>query len=701
MSQLKQLLILFHTITIIICCVSTTEFVYNTNFNSTNISLYGNATIQNSILTLTNATYFSIGRAFYPQKVLTKPLNSSTLLPFATSFIFSVAPIKKVLPGHGFAFIFTPSRGVNGTTSAQYTGLFNYTNEGNPNNHVLGVEFDIVQNQEEFNDINDNHVGVDINSLRSLSSHDAGFWGGKDDNEFKVLKIKSGENYQVWIEFIHSRLNVTMARAGQRRPRVPLISINVNLSGVLMDETYVGFCAATGRLIDSTKILAWSFSNTNFSIGDALVTDNLPSFVPRKGWFSGAKAIAVGVTSVVCLLIIGCGCVVFFILYRRNKAAEETEEWELEYWPHRINFEEIHAATRGFSEENVVVVGGNKSVYKGVLQGFEVAVKRITQEREGMQEFLAEVSSLGRLKHKNLVGLIGWCKKEKGNLILVYDFMNNGSLDKWIFECEDGKMLTWKERIQVLKNVSTGIQYLHEGWEVKVLHRDIKATNVLLDKDMNARLGDFGLALMHEHHGQVASTTKVLGTLGYIAPEVIRTGRASTMSDVFGFGILVLEVICGRRPIEEDKPGLIEWVESQMVLGQLHNAVDQRLKAKGGYPIEEAERLLHLGLLCSNSDPSVRPIMRQVVKMLEGEMYNTESDEENIEKGLLGRIKSAAMWTRTESGLRYKNHPTFEDIKMFSYHSERTTSGSSSIPQGSQSESDSDINREGWQCCRF
>jgi serine/threonine protein kinase len=114
---------------------------------------------------------------------------------------------------------------------------------------------------------------------------------------------------------------------------------------------------------------------------------------------------------------------------------------------------------------------------------------------------LAEVSSLGRLKHKNLVGLIGWCKKDKGNLILVYDFMNNGSLDKWIFECEEGKMLTREERIQVLKNVAEGILYLHEDWEVKVLHRDIKASNVLLDKDMNARLGDFGLALMHEHHG--------------------------------------------------------------------------------------------------------------------------------------------------------------------------------------------------------
>jgi hypothetical protein len=165
------------------------------------------------------------------------------------------------------------------------------------------------------------------------------------------------------------------------------------------------------------------------------------------------------------------------------------------------------------------------------------------------------------------------------------------------------------------------------------------------------------------------------------------------MSDVFGFGILVLEVICGRRPIEEHKPGIIEWVESLMVLDQLHNAVDERLNDKGGYPIEEAERLLHLGLLCSNSDPSVRPIMRQIVKMLEAEMDSVESDEENIETSLLRRIKSAAMWPRTESGLQHRDHPTLEDIRLFSYKSKTSTSGSSTIPQAPQS--DSDIIEEG------
>jgi len=563
MSPLKLLLILLHIATTL-SSVSTTEFVYNSNFNSTNIILYGNASIQTSILTLTDSSFFSIGRAFYPHKIPTKKANSPTLLPFATSFIFSIAPIKNLITGHGFVFLFTPSRGVNGTTSAEYIGLFNLSNEGNPQNHVFGVEFDIVRNVEEFNDISDNHVGVDINSLRSLTSHEAGNWGGKGDKEFKVLDLKNGENYQVWIEFMNSQLNVTLTRAGRKKPRVLLISSNVNLSGVLMDETYVGFTAATGKLVDSTRILAWSFSNSNFSIGEALVTEGLPSFVHHKRWFFEGRVLALGVSMILCVLIIGCSYVVFSIL-RRSKTQEEVEDWELEYWPHRISFHDIYAATRGFSEENVVAVGGNGKVYKGVLHGAEVAVKRIPQEREeGMREFLAEVSILGRMKHKNLVGLRGWCKKERGNLILVYDFMSKGSLDNRIFECEESMVLTWEERIQVLKNVATGILYLHEGWEVKVLHRDIKACNVLLDKDMNARLGDFGLARMHDHHGQVANTTRVIGTIGYIAPEVIRTGTVSTMSDVFSFGILVLEVICGRRSIEEHKPGLIDWLMSLM-----------------------------------------------------------------------------------------------------------------------------------------
>ena len=327
----------------------------------------------------------------------------------------------------------------------------------------------------------------------------------------------------------------------------------------------------------------------------------------------------------------------------------------------------MDAAARGFSEENVIGIGGNEKVYKGDLQGVLVAINRIPHgTEEGMRESLAEVSSLGRLKHRNPVGLRGWSKTEKSSLILVYDYMENGSLDKRIFECEESKMLNWEGRVQVLKNVAAGILYLHEGWEAKVLHRDIKASNVLLDKDMNARLGDFGLARMHDHRGQIASTTQVLGTVGYIAPEVILTGKASTLSDVFGFGILILEVVCGRRPLEENKPGLVEWVMHLLKVDELHCALDQRLNAKGGFSVREVERLLHVGLLCANSDPSVRPTMRQVVKVLEGEIEGHELEEERIEVSLLEKVKSTAMWSATWNAIQSRHHPTINMISKAS-----------------------------------
>lgn len=205
----------------------------------------------------------------------------------------------------------------------------------------------------------------------------------------------------------------------------------------------------------------------------------------------------------------------------RERAA--TEDWEFEYWPHKMTYREIDAATDGFSDENVIGFGGNGKVHKGVLQGgTEIAVKRISHENDGMREFLAEVSSLGRLKHRSLVSLKGWCKKEKGTFMLVYDYMENGSLDKRIYyDFDEPKMLNYNDRIRIIKDVASAILYLHEGWEAKVLHRDIKASNVLLDKYMNGRLGDFGLARMHGH-GQAASTTRVVGTVGYLAPEVFR-----------------------------------------------------------------------------------------------------------------------------------------------------------------------------------
>ena len=636
--------------------------------------LYGSATVESRILTLTNDTNFLIGRALYPQKIPTKKPNSSYVYPFSTSFIFSMAPYKNTLPGHGMVFIFVPFTGIEGATSSQNLGLLNYTN-GNSKSHVFGVEFDVFKNQE-FDDISANHVGIDMNSLKSVEAHDAGYWpnsqgsnntnsGAQDEKSFKELKLNNGENYQVWIDYSDSLINVTMAPVGLARPQRPLLSVPLNLSEVFEDEMYVGFTSSTGQLVQSHKLLAWSFSNSNFSLSEMLITTGLPSFVLPKSSIVRSKGFIAGVT-VGGFFVIGIGAL-FWIKRQRRRARErgEMEEWELEYWPHRISYQEIEAATKGFSEENVIGVGGNGKVYKGVLKGggAEIAVKCISHENDGMREFLAEISSLGRLKHRSLVGLRGWCKREKGSFMLVYDYMENGSLDKWVFECDESKMLSYEDRIRILKDVASAVLYLHEGWEAKVLHRDIKASNVLLDKDMNGRLGDFGLARMHDH-GQVPNTTRVVGTVGYLAPEVIRSGRASAQTDVFGFGVLILEVMCGRRPIEEGKPPLEEWAWQFMVQGQLLNALDERLRARGGFDEEEVEKVLHLGLLCAYPDPSARPSMRQVVKVLEGKIELDESECEDMDIYLLQKMKSRDMWSEFQQNCGSSSHPTFEDIRQ-------------------------------------
>ncbi|CAI8591136.1 unnamed protein product [Vicia faba] len=669
------LLLLSSTFFLLFTSISAIDFIFNT-FNSSTISLFGNSTIDSQILTLAHHQTFSIGRALYPHKIPTKNSSSSPshVYPFSTSFIFSMVPFQHTLPGHGLVFIFTPLKGIQGTSSAQHLGLFNLTNNGDSNNHVFGVEFDVFMNQE-FEDINDNHVGIDINSLTSVVSHDAGFWlddaKSEKDQIFKKLVLNNGENYQVWIDYEDSLINVTMAKSGMKKPVKPLLNVSINLSQVFEDEMFVGFTSSTGQLVQSHKILAWSFSNTNFSFSDEIITIGLPSFVlPKDSIFESKRFVAgfsVGVFFVVCVLVL----LVLFLIQekrKREKKRSEMEDWEMEYWPHRMSYEEVKASTKDFSEENVIGIGGNGKVYRGVLRGVVIAVKNISHENNGVREFLAEVSTLGRLKQRNLVGLRGWCKKNSGNFLLVYEYMENGSLDKRVFcdfdNDDESKMLKFEDRIRIIKDVAYAVLYLHEGWEVKVVHRDIKASNVLLDKDMNGKLGDFGLARL-QNHGQVARTTKLVGTVGYMAPEVIKTGRASTHTDVYMFGILILEVMCGRRPLEEGKPGLVEFVWKLLEQGELVSALDERLRAKGECSLQELERVLHLGLLCAYPEPKSRPSMRQVVNVLEG-MSEGGEESEDMDSCLLQQLKSRDILSEYSLYFGYASHPTFHDVPQFS-----------------------------------
>ena len=282
------LLLLIISISTLFESASAVDFVFN-GFNSSDVLLYGVAGIESRILTLTNHTSFAIGRALYPFQIPAKSPNSSHVVPFSTSFIFSMAPYEDSLPGHGIVFLFAPVTGIEGASSSQHLGFLNHTNDGNPDNHVFGVEFDVFKN-EEFGDISDNHVGINVNSLTSMSAHEAGYWSGngkmssseEDETSFKRLKLNDGKNYQVWIDYLDLHINVTMAVAGKKRPQRPLLSVALNLSDVFLDDMYVGFTAATGRLVESHRILAWSFSNSNFSLSSELITKGLPSFVPPK-----------------------------------------------------------------------------------------------------------------------------------------------------------------------------------------------------------------------------------------------------------------------------------------------------------------------------------------------------------------------------------------------------------------------------------
>lgn len=304
----------------------------------------------------------------------------------------------------------------------------------------------------------------------------------------------------------------------------------------------------------------------------------------------------------------------------RKKYEEIREDWELQYGPQRFSYKDLYKATKGFKDKQLLGSGGFGSVYRGTLpsSNVEVAVKKISHNsKQGMKEFVAEIASMGRLRHRNLVHLLGYCRR-KGELFLVYDHMPNGSFDKFLFSNEKPN-LDWVRRFQIIKGVASALFYLHEEWEQVVLHRDVKASNVLLDADLNGRLGDFGLSKFYDH-GSTPQTTSVVGTVGYLAPELTTTGKPTTNSDVFAFGIFLLEVVCGRKPVESKRPQeevvLLDWVLECWKSGDMLMTVDPRLE--GSFVVEEMELVLKLGLLCAHRLPMARPTMRQVVQYLDG-----------------------------------------------------------------------------------
>ncbi|KAA8539486.1 hypothetical protein F0562_026178 [Nyssa sinensis] len=610
------------------------EFVYN-GFKGVgnNISLNGAAEIENNgFLKLTNHTVRLLGHAFYPTPIRFKNTTEGTLSSFSTAFAFAIVPEYEKLGGHGLAFTISPTKELAGALPSQYLGLLNASDHWNFSNHVFAVEFDTVKNFE-FQDINDNHIGIDINSLKSNASINASYFMDGDSTRQDV-NLKSGKTIQAWIDYDSPRneLNVTLSLSSVK-PNFSVLSFHVDLSLYLKEFMYVGFSASTGLLASSHYIFGWSFKMNGEA--QSLDLSSLPSLPgPRKNNTAFIAGVSVSSAS---LMIFAIG--IIFFLIRKSKKIDLIEKWELDIGPHRFSFEELKKATRSFREEELLGFGGFGRVYRGTLlnSNKQVAVKRIShQSKQGLVEFATEIASMGRLRHRNLVELLGWCRQRE-DLLLVYDYMPNGSLDKYIFD-EPKTILTWDQRFKIIKGVATGLLYLHEEWEQTVIHRDVKAGNVLLDSELNGRLSDFGLAKLYDH-GANPATTKVAGTLGYLAPELTRTGKPTTSSDVFAFGALLLEVVCGRRPVEPkawpEELILVDWVWQRWKEGAILQVVDPRLRSE--YDEIEVSVVLKLGLMCSNNAPAARPRMRQVVSYLEGEVELpkglTPPDEYNGKKG--------------------------------------------------------------------
>ncbi|CAN6332565.1 unnamed protein product [Urochloa humidicola] len=279
----------------------------------------------------------------------------------------------------------------------------------------------------------------------------------------------------------------------------------------------------------------------------------------------------------------------------------------------------LRAATNNFSEENKLGEGGFGPVYKGtLLDGQDIAVKRLSAtSQQGQVEMKNEVFLLAKLQHRNLVRLLGCCIEEHERL-LVYEFLTNNSLDKILFDPARQQELGWGLRHKIIEGISRGLVYLHEDSRLTIIHRDLKASNILLDADMNPKISDFGLAKLFNIESSVGNTSHIAGTYGYMSPEYALHGIFSAKSDVFSYGVLVLEIVTGRRNTYSHASGssedLLTYVWRHWSRGNVE-ALLEGCPTEGRRP-QEMLRCIHVGLLCVQEDPQLRPSMASVVVML-------------------------------------------------------------------------------------
>ncbi|EXC16248.1 L-type lectin-domain containing receptor kinase VIII.1 [Morus notabilis] len=644
----------------VVTATAVTQFDFST-LTLSNLKLLGDAHLNNGSVRLTRdlpVPNSGSGRALYTKPIRFRSPGTNYPATFSTFFSFSVTNLNPSSIGGGLAFLLSPDFDSLGSAGG-FLGLSDSAAAG-----FFAVEFDTLMDVE-FSDINGNHVGLDLNSVVSSEVGNLADVG---------VELKSGDLVNAWIEYDGSTriFNVSVSYSNLK-PENPILSLPLDLDKYVNDFMYVGFSGSTQGSTEIHSVEWWSFTSSfdsaispnsgsspppppptvvfmNPAANSANSAKSPPPSLPPTGSNSasstsqkeskssschnqlckqGPGAVAGVVTASAFVFALFAGGLIWFYSKKTKRVnANKSDSFasEIIKMPREFTYKQLKQATKCFNANRVIGHGAFGTVYKGILPetGDIIAVKRCSHSSQGKDEFLSELSIIGTLRHRNLVRLQGWCH-EKGEILLVYDLMPNGSLDKALFEARTP--LPWPHRRKILLGVASALAYLHQECENQVIHRDVKTSNIMLDEGFNARLGDFGLARQVEHD-KSPDATVAAGTMGYLAPEYLLTGRATEKSDVFSYGAVVLEVASGRRPIERDAnnnnvkfggscSNLVEWVWGLHREGRLLAAADAMLG--GEFEESEMRLVLLVGLACSHPDPSARPTMRGVIQMLIGE----------------------------------------------------------------------------------
>lgn len=633
---MAPLYVSLHTQTLVLCytigIISTLQIIHIANslsfeysyFKNGDVNWEGDASPYKGAIQITSNTLdqnnnYSVGRVTSFKEMRLWDLNSGNLSDFTTKFSFVVYSNKRDYGDGMVFFLADPDLPLlKNISEGGGLGLVDGNQVLKSTQHsFVAVEFDTFNNPWDPPG-EGTHVGLNFNSMRSNITKP---W---------LTNIQERRVYNCSIEYKSSTLNLsvsfTMYDDDDDKPFEEYISHKVDLRDVLPERVIVGFSAATGILYEVHTLRSWSFSSSLLSDETKnQVVAPIPSpIISEKENKMGLK-VGLGIGTGLAVSLSGLVCTLLWKMSRGRKEEfgfdlNMDDEFQKGSGPKRFSYNELVSATNKFSESGKVGQGGFGGVYKGYLKDLNsyVAVKRISREsRQGILEYATEVKVISQLRHRNLVQLLGWCHR-KNDFLLIYEFMSNGSLDSHLYSKKS--LLTWTMRYNIALGLASALLYLQEEWEQCVLHRDIKSSNIMLDSCFNARLGDFGLARLVDHETG-SQTTLIAGTRGYIAPEYFTSGKPTKESDIFSFGVVLLEIASGRKAIErEEKEGqisVVEWVWELYGLGKFLEAVDPKLC--GAFDEQQLERLVIVGLWCVHPDYSFRPSIRQVIQVLKFE----------------------------------------------------------------------------------